>query len=166
MRTDGGYPKGPPREHIRDTSRMVIGPIHRSEGLVGRYPRGHLRDPGVQILGHQIRRSSNPEVIKSGGHEIGGHGSRYRYAQTHRTRDQHIRWLPAGIPDPPVRGMRTVVPAWAYGVSVHSGYAAHREAEQISDRKMEVVRCYTPDPEIGMSNIQISDIRNIGMSQM
>ena len=60
MRTDGGYPKGPPREHIRDMSRMVIGPIHRSEGLVGRYPRGHLRDPGVQIW-----RSSNPEVMKS-----------------------------------------------------------------------------------------------------
>ena len=65
MRTDGGYPKGAPREHIRDMSRMVIGPIHRSEGLVGRYPRGHLRDPGVQILSHQIRRSSNPEVMKS-----------------------------------------------------------------------------------------------------
>ena len=83
MRADGGYRKGPPREHILDTSRMVIGPIHRSEGLVGRYPRGHLRDPGVQIW-----RSSNPEVMKSGGHEIRGHGSRYRYTETSTTRNQ------------------------------------------------------------------------------
>ena len=75
-------------------------------------------------------------------------------------------WLIAGIPDPPVRGMRTVVPAWAYGVSVHSGYAAYREAEQISDHQIEVMRCYTPDPDLGMSNIQISDIRNMGMSKM
>ena len=145
MRTDGGYPKGPPREHIRDMSRMVIRPIHRSEGLVGGYPRGHLRDPGVQIW-----RSSNPEVIKSGGHEIRGHGSRYRYAQTHRTRDQHIRWLPAGIPDPPVRGMRTVVPAWAYGVSVHSGYGAHPDDEDHTPWiYIHESRIGCPDHEIG-----------------
>ena len=157
MRTDGGYPKGPPREHIRDMSRMVIGPIHRSEGLVGRYPRGHLRDPGVQIW-----RSSNPEVIKSGGHEIRGHGSRYRYHETQQTRNQ------------PSDGCQLESQIRQYAECVQwcpPGHMAYRCILGMlhilmSKRPLRGYRSTRSDPEIGMSNIQISDIRNMGMSKM
>ena len=162
MRADGGYRKGPPREHIRDMSRMVIGPIHRSEGLVGRYPRGHLRDPGVQILSHQIRRSSNPEVMKSGGHEFGGHGSRYRYTETSTTRNQ------------PSDGCQLESQIRQYAECVQwcpPGHMAYRYIPGMlhilmSKRSLRGYRSTRSDPEIGMSNIQISDIRNMGMSKM
>ena len=152
MRTDGGYPKGPPREHIRDMSRMVIGPIHRSEGLVGRYPRGHLRDPGVQI-----RRSSNPEVMKSEVMDLDTGMLKHTEQETStsdgcqlesqiRQYAECVQWCPPG----------------------HMAYRCILGMLHIlmSKRSLRGYRSTRSDPDLGMSNIQISDIRNMGMSKM